>query len=97
VFPTSTCRAFVLRHVLGKATLDLRLIAAPPSIGFIATEGTDHGTKTDGRFRACAVRIALTSGVTRKQVADDPGVGMSTLNTWITAHRNTRFDVESRS
>ena len=35
------------------------------------------------------MRIALTSGLTRKQVADDLGVGMSTLNKWITAHRDT--------
>jgi len=40
------------------------------------------------------VRIALTSGLTRKQVADDLGVGMSTLNKWITAHRDT--DVVSK-
>jgi len=40
------------------------------------------------------VRIALTSGLTRKQVADDLGVGMSTLNKWITSHRNT--DVVSK-
>ena len=32
-----------------------------------------------------AVRIALTSGLSRKQIADDLGVGMSTLNKWITA------------
>ena len=38
--------------------------------------------------------MALTSGLTRKQVADDPGVGMSTLNKWITAHRDT--DVVSK-
>ena len=31
-------------------------------------------------FRKDAVRIALTSGLTRKQVADDLCVGMSTLN-----------------
>ena len=42
-------------------------------------------TQTD-EFRKDAVRIALTSGLTRKQVADDLGVGMSTLNKWITAH-----------
>ena len=55
--------------------------------------------RTDG-FRKDAVRIALTSGLTRKQISDDPlagrrlpsiavrlGVGMSTLNKWITAHR----------
>ena len=50
-------------------------------------------TRTD-KFRKDAVRIALTSGLTRKQVADDLGVGMSTLNKWITAHRDT--DVVSR-
>ena len=44
--------------------------------------------RTD-EFRKDAVRIALTSGLTRKQVADDLGVGMSTLNNWITSHRNT--------
>ena len=40
------------------------------------------------------MRIALTSGLTRKQVADDLGVGMSTLNKWITAHWDT--DVVSK-
>lgn len=40
------------------------------------------------------MRIALTSGLTRKQVADDLGVGKSTLNKWITAHRDT--DVVSK-
>ncbi len=38
------------------------------------------GLKRTDEFRADAVRIALTSGLTRKQVADDLGVGMSTLN-----------------
>ena len=51
-----------------------------------------HG-RTD-EFRKDAVRIALTSGLTRKQVADDLGVGMSTLNKWITAYRDT--DVVSK-
>ena len=35
------------------------------------------------------MRIALTSGLTRKQVASDLGVGLSTLNKWVTAHRDT--------
>ena len=52
------------------------------------------GLKLTDEFRQDAVRIALTSGLTRKQVADDLGVGMSTLNKWITAHRDT--DVVSR-
>ena len=47
------------------------------------------GLKRTYEFRQDAVRIALTSGLTRKQVADDLGVGMSTLNKWITAHRDT--------
>ena len=52
------------------------------------------GLKRTNEFRKDAVCIALTSGLTRKQVADDLGVGMSTLNKWITAHRDT--DVVSR-
>ena len=52
------------------------------------------GLKRTDEFRADAVRIALTSGLTRKQVADDLGVGMSTLNKWIPAHRDT--DVVSK-
>ena len=50
--------------------------------------------KRTDEFRQDAVRIALTSGLTRKQVADDLGVGMSTLNKWITAYRDT--DVVSK-
>ena len=40
------------------------------------------------------MRIALTRGLTGKQVADDLGVGMSTLNKWIMAYRDT--DVVSK-
>jgi len=47
------------------------------------------GTVRTDEFRKDAVRIALTSGLSRKQVADDLGVGMSTLNKWITVHRDT--------
>ena len=47
------------------------------------------GLKRTDAFRHDAVRIALTSGLTRKQVAEDLGVGMSTLNKWITAYRYT--------
>ncbi len=35
------------------------------------------------------VRIALTIGLSRRQVADNLGVGMSPLNQWVTAHRDT--------
>lgn len=34
-------------------------------------------------FKRDAVRIALTSGLTRRQVASDLGMGLSTLNKWI--------------
>ena len=47
------------------------------------------GTGRTDEFRKDAVRIALTSGLTRRQVADDLGVGLSTLNKWVTAHRAT--------
>ena len=47
------------------------------------------GLKRTDQFRADAVRVALTSGPTRKQVASDLGVGLSTLNKWVTAHRDT--------
>ncbi|APX16629.1 Transposase [Phaeobacter inhibens] len=47
------------------------------------------GTKRTDEFRADAVRIALASGLTRKQVASDLGVGLSTLNKWVTAYRDT--------
>ena len=35
------------------------------------------------------MRIALTSELTRRQVADDLDVGLSTLNKWVNAHRDT--------
>ncbi len=40
-------------------------------------------------MRGCAARIALTSGLSRRQVADDLGVGFSTLNKWVSARRGT--------
>ncbi|WP_370739175.1 transposase, partial [Pelagimonas varians] len=42
------------------------------------------GLKRTDELRHDAVRIALTSGLTRREVADDLGVGMSTLNKWTT-------------
>ncbi len=46
-------------------------------------------------FRAEAVRLALTSGLPRKQVAADLGIGFSTLSRWIQLHRQS--DVEEIS
>ncbi len=34
-------------------------------------------------FRHEAIRIALTSGLSRRQVASDLGIGFSTLSKWI--------------
>lgn len=47
------------------------------------------GSKRTDEFRADAERIALTCRLARKQVASDLGVGLSTLNNWVTAHRDT--------
>ena len=47
------------------------------------------GKQASAEFRAEAVRVALTSGLTRKQVAKDFGVGFSTLNSWIQQDRRT--------
>ena len=44
--------------------------------------------RTD-EFRKEAVRIALTSGLSRRHAADDLGVGFSTPNKWVSAHRGT--------
>ena len=47
------------------------------------------GLKRTDEFRQDAVRIALTSGLTRKHVAADLGVGMSPVKrTAIMGHRN---------
>jgi transposase-like protein len=47
------------------------------------------GTARTDELGRDAVRIALTSGLSRRQIADNLGVGMSKLNKWITAHRDT--------
>ena len=66
--------------------MDLSRFDAAPLIAFQAARESNYGTEA-GEFRKDAVRIALTSGLTRRQVADDLGVGMSMLNKWITAKR----------
>jgi transposase len=47
------------------------------------------GIKRTPEFRAEAVRIALTSGLAQQQIADDLGIGLSTLGKWIAAHKHT--------
>ena len=46
------------------------------------------GTKRTTEFRQEAVRVALTSGLTRKQVAADFGIGFSTFSKWVQQDRN---------
>ncbi len=43
--------------------------------------------KHSEEFKREAVRIALTSGLSRRRVASDLGLGLSTLGTWVSLHR----------
>ena len=43
--------------------------------------------KLGAEFQREAVRIALTSGLPRKRVAADLGIGLSTLTRWVSLHR----------
>ena len=47
------------------------------------------GIRKTEEFRNEAVRIALTSGLPRKQIADDLGIGLSTLGRWLSQHNHT--------
>ena len=47
------------------------------------------GIRRTEEFRNEAVRIALTSGLSQKQVADDLGIGLSTLSKWIADQNHT--------
>jgi transposase len=55
------------------------------------------GTKRTLEFRQEAVRIALTSGLTRKQVASDIGIGFSTLSRWVQQDRTTLLEPSVQS
>lgn len=48
-------------------------------------------TRYTDEFRRDAVRIAVTSGLTRPQVSLDLGVGLSTLNKWVQKHQHDDF------
>ncbi|GBH33192.1 hypothetical protein MBESOW_P4320 [Sphingobium xenophagum] len=43
--------------------------------------------KHSEEFKQEAVRIALTSGLSRERIASDLGVGKSTLNKWVSYYR----------
>ena len=46
------------------------------------------GTKQTAEFRQEVVRVAVTSGLSGKQVASDFGIGFSTLSGWIKEERS---------
>ena len=53
------------------------------------------GTKHTVEFRQEAVRVALTSGLTRKQVASDFRVGFLTLGRWVQQERRFNSQVHN--
>ena len=55
------------------------------------------GQKHSPEFRQEAVRVALTSGFTRRQVAADSGSGFSTLSRWIQLDRRNPEKPAARS
>jgi len=49
-------------------------------------------TRFTKEFRDEAVRLALTSGRSRRAIAEDLGVGLSTLRNWIDRRRERQID-----
>jgi transposase len=47
-----------------------------------------RGNRSAPEFRREAVRLALTSGRTRREVASDLGIGLSTLTRWVSRDRD---------
>ena len=54
-----------------------------------------HGKRPTPEFRREAVRLALTSGRTRREIAADLGVGLSTLTRWLARERDADEPVEA--
>ena len=55
-----------------------------------------NGKRPTPEFRREAVRLALTSGRTRREIADDLGVGLSTLTRWVRQDRDAEEPVEDQ-
>ncbi len=47
-----------------------------------------NGNRPTPEFRREAVRLALTSGRTRREIAADLGIGLSTLTRWLSHNRD---------
>jgi transposase len=56
---------------------------------YASLKETEEMMKYTEDFKQEAVRIALTSGLSRRRVAADLGVGLSTLGKWISQYRPT--------
>jgi transposase len=54
-------------------------------------------TRFTKEFRDEAVRLALTSGRSRREVAADLGVGLSTLRHWLDRYREREIDCGGRT
>ena len=54
-----------------------------------------NGNRPTPEFRREAVRLALTSVRTRREIAEDLGVGLSTLTRWLSQERDVREPSEA--
>jgi len=80
---TSGENLFVVLLIIAPSTQELE----PPAIP--GRFKTDEMKKHTEDFKQEAVRIALTSGLSRQRVAADLGVGLSTLGRWVSQYRPT--------
>ena len=55
-----------------------------------------NGKRPTPEFRREAVRLALTSGRTRREIADDLGIGLSRLTRWVRQDRDAEEPVEDQ-
>jgi len=68
-------------------SMDLYRDCAAPLTKYRVTKENGHGQTSKRGVPSGSSRVALTSGLPRKQVAKDFGVGFSTLNSWIQQDR----------
>lgn len=52
--------------------------------------------QADAGIRREAVRLALTSGRRRREIAEDLGIGLSTLTRWLSQERDDSEPIEAR-
>ena len=57
----------------------------------------DGGKRSTAEFRREAVRLALASGRIRREVAEDLGIGLSTLTRWVGQSRGAVEPAEVQS